>query len=79
MKLNDFFKKNGHLKLGLQHLDLNGGVWRIQIYNTTYDFGIEPVFEHLISDAEVETCVLDFETVIMTPILNWWKDSHKDN
>ena len=44
--IKDFFKKNSHLKLGLQHLDLLGGGWKIEIYNTTYDFGIEPIFEH---------------------------------
>lgn len=75
--IKDFFKKNSHLKLGLQHLDLLGGGWKIEIYNTTYDFGIDPIFEHYIVDEELERLNVDFETAIMTPVINWKEDLEK--
>ena len=69
--IKEFFKKNSHLKLGLQHLGLYGGGWKIEVYNTTYDFGIEPIFEHYILDEELESLNVDFETAIMTPVIDW--------
>jgi hypothetical protein len=72
-----FFTTNSHLKLSLQHLDLFGGCWKIQIYNTTIDYAcMEPIFEHLVTDDLVKNCKVSFETLIMTPILNWWEDKH---
>ena len=48
----------------------------INVYNTTYDI-IDPIFEHFITDFELERLNVDFETAIMTPIINWWKDVNK--
>lgn len=73
MTIKEFFKKYDHLKLAIEHLGINGGCWKIEVYNTTYDFGIDPIFEHYISDDDVENLLVDFETIIMTPILNWWE------
>ena len=73
--IKEFFKKNSHLKL--QHLDLFGGGWKIEIYNTTYDFGINPIFGHYIADEELERLNVDFETAIMTPVINWKEDLEK--
>lgn len=75
--IKEFFKKNDHLKLGLQHLDVYGGCWKIQVYNTTYNSGFEPIFEHYILDEDMENLNVDFETVIMTPIINWYEDCLK--
>ena len=72
--IKEFLKNNSHLKLGLQHLGVYGGGWKIQIYNTTYDSGIEPIFEYYILDEELEQINVDFETAIMTPVINWKKD-----
>lgn len=70
----DFFKKNSHLKLSLQHTDAFGGGYKIQIYNTTYDMGIKPVYERFMQDIIVDRLNVDFETAIMTPIIKWWED-----
>ena len=75
--IKEFFKKNSQLKLGLQHLGLYGGGWKIEVYNTAYAFGIEPIFEHYILDEELESLNVDFETAIMTPVINWKEDLEK--
>lgn len=72
--IKEFLKKHSHLKLGLQHLELHGGGWKIEIYNTTYNLGLEPVFEHYITDDKINNLNVDFETAIITPIVNWLED-----
>lgn len=74
--IKDFLKRYGRYKLSIQHLDKLGGCWKIQIYNTTYDV-FEPVFDHYITDEEVDNLNIDFETIITTIILNWWEDINK--
>ena len=68
--IKNFFEEHTHLKLALQHLGINGGGWLIQVYNTTYDSGYEPVFSHFVTDFDIEHLKVDFETIIMTPIIN---------
>ena len=75
--IEKFFREHSHLKLSLQHLGVHGGSWRIQIYNTTLDFGIDPIFEHYITDETIKNLNIDFETVIMSPIINWLEDIEK--
>lgn len=72
--IKEFFKEHDYLKLCLQHMDLDGGCWRIQIYNTTWNV-FDPIFKHYISDYKIDNLVdeISFETVIMTPILDWWE------
>lgn len=75
--MKEFFKEHSHLELSLQHISVGPfkGCWRIRIYNKTWDpTRTDPVFEHYVTDELIERCVLDFETVIMTPILNWWEE-----
>lgn len=72
--IKKFFSEHSHLKLSLQQLGLFGGGWRIQIYNTTWDSGFEPIFEHYILNKDIDKLNVDFETVIMTPIINWWEE-----
>ena len=74
--IKEFFEKNTHLKFAIQHLGIHGGGFMINVYNTTYDI-IDPIFEHFITDFELERLNVDFETAIMTPIINWWKDVNK--
>ena len=69
--IKEFFKEHDHLRFALQHLSIFDGGWEIRIYNTTYDFGIDPIFEHYIVDEELERLNVDFETAIMTPVINW--------
>ena len=72
-KIREFFKEHDHLRFTLQHLDIFDGGWEIRIYNTTYDFGFEPIYTHFIEDKEMDALNVDFETAIMTPIINWYK------
>lgn len=76
--IKDFLKKHSQFKLSLQHLGLFCGGWKIQIYDTTYDSGFEPVFEHYITDFELDALNVDFETAIITPVINWFEDCEKN-
>lgn len=71
--IKKFFEEHDHLRFALQHLDIFGGVWEIRIYNTTYDFGIDPIYTHIIRDNELDNLNVDFETAIMTPVIDWWE------
>ena len=71
--MKEFLRKYDWLKITVQHFDLHGGVWKIEVYNTTWDL-FEPVFKHYITDQMVNNVNLDFETIIMTPVLNWWDE-----
>lgn len=73
MTMQEFFTKNSHLKLSIQHLkSREHGCWLIAIYNTTFDCGLDPIFLHRLSDFEVENLNLRFEDIIMSPILTWY-------
>lgn len=72
--IKEFFNKNTHLKLSLQHVGINGGGFEIKVYNTTWDYCFSPIFMHFVSDFDIEHLKVDFETIIMTPIINWWDD-----
>ena len=71
--IKEFFKEHDHLRFALQHLDIFDGGWEIRIYNTTYDFEVDPIYTHFIEDKEINKLNVDFETAIMTPVINWWK------
>ena len=70
--IKKFFIEHDHLALALRHVGTHNGEWVIRIFNTTYDFGVDPIFEHRILDSELDCLNVDFETAIMTPIINWW-------
>lgn len=77
-KVKQFLDTNTQFKLSIQHLGLFGGCFKIQLYNTTYDYFCEnPVFEHYILDFDIKNLAVDFETVIMTPIVAWFEDSKR--
>ena len=71
--IKEFFKDHDHLRFTLQHLDIFDGGWEIRIYNTTYAFGVDPIYTHFIEDKEIDELNVDFDTAIMTPVINWWK------
>lgn len=74
--IKEFFEEHNHLCFKLQHIDRYGGGWQIRIYNTTLDFCCtEPIYKHIVLDSEINDSNADFETMIMTPVINWWKDS----
>ena len=74
--IREFFEEHDHLCFKLQHLDVHNGGWQIQIYNTTLDLGCtEPIYKHIVLDSEINNSNADFETMIMTPVIKWWKDS----
>lgn len=75
--IRDFLEKHTHLKLSLQHLDKFGGCLSIQIYNTTYDSGLDPIFVHYITNEELNNLNVDFETAIMIPVLNWMLENER--
>lgn len=74
--IKEFFEEHDHLCLKLQHIRRYGGGWLIKIYNTTLDFGCrESIYDHIILDSEFNGSNVDFETVIMAPIIDWWNNS----
>lgn len=78
--IKEFFEEHAHLRLSLQYsawLNSDDSGWKIQIYNTTFDCGVEPIFKHYITDETINKLLVDFETAIMTPILNWWEECEK--
>ena len=36
-------------------------------------FGVDPIYTHFIKDKEIDELNVDFDTAIMTPVINWWK------
>lgn len=71
--LKEFFEDHDHLCFRLQRTGRHGGGWLIRIYNTTLDLGCtEPIYEHIVLDSEINNSNVDFETIIMTPVINWW-------
>ena len=75
--IKEFFKEHDHLRFSLQHLNIYGGGWKIEVYNTRHDIGIEPNFVHYILDKDLESLNVDFETAIMIPVINWKNDMDK--
>lgn len=71
--IKDFLKEYDHFRLSIQHLDLFDGCWEVRLYNTTLD-PFEPIFKHRITDLEIDNLNVDFETIIMTPVINCIKD-----
>ena len=70
--LKEFFEEHDHLCFRLQRTGRHSG-WLIRIYNTTLDLGCtEPIYEHIVLDSEINNSNVDFETIIMTPVINWW-------
>ena len=74
--IKEFFEMHDHLCFKLQHIGRHNGKWQVRIYNTTLDLGCtEPIYEHIVLDSEINNSNVDFETMIMTPIIDWWKGS----
>lgn len=78
MTQKEFLKKYTHLKIAMQHLEIHGGGYQIEVYNTTWN-SIEPVFKYFISDMEIDKLKVNYETAIMVPIINWYEDGEIRN
>ena len=52
--IKEFFKDHDHLRFTLQHFDIFDGGWEIRIYNTTYGFGVNPIYTHFIEDKKID-------------------------
>lgn len=73
--IKEFLEKYTHLKIAIQHLGINGGGFKVQVYNTTLDFLCErPIFEHFISDVDIECSWLNFEALVVIPIADWLEE-----
>lgn len=78
--IKEFFETRDHLCFKLQHIGRYDGGWKIQIYNTTLDLDCaEPIYEHIVLDSEIDNSNVDFETLIMTPVINCGKILHPSN
>lgn len=77
MTIKEFFKEHDNLKLDLQHYPFIGGCWTILIYDTT-KYSLEPIFKRTIVDEEIDKLNLDFETIIMTHVEEWWETRQKN-
>ena len=74
--IKEFFEMHDHLCFKLQHIGRHNGKWQVRIYNTTLDFACtDPIYEYTILDSEINNSNVDFETMIMTPSIDWWKGS----
>lgn len=76
-KIKDFLKEHSQFRIAIQHLGIYDGGFQIRLYNTTYDSGFEPVFIHFIQDNDIDALNVDFETIILTPIINWLDDCER--
>lgn len=72
--MKEFLKENDHLQISIQHLGIYGGCFKVEVFNTTFDCGLEPVFRHYILDQELDILYVDFDTAILTPIKIWLED-----
>ena len=66
----EFLKKNPQYKLVEQYKENFGGGILVEIYDTTWTL-ITPIFRHLISQFDLDNLKVDYETIVMAPILNW--------
>ena len=71
--MKEFLAENTYLRISVQHQGIHGGGYMITVHNTTWDC-FNPIFEHFITDFEMSMLRVDMETIIMTPIIKWWKD-----
>ena len=68
--IKEFFKEHDHLRFALQHLDIFDGGWEIRIYNTTYDFGVDPIYTYFIEDKEIVRLLIGGKIETLQEIVN---------
>lgn len=74
--LEEFLKTHSHLSIKFSYHRARGYYWMIQIFNTTFDL-CTPIFEYKMTAEELDNLNVDFETALMTPVVNWWDNRHK--
>ena len=73
MTRKEFLYKYKNLKISERYWDYGPGIL-VQVYDTS----IEPynlVFEHFISKFDLDNLKVDYETIVMTPIITWCKET----
>ena len=70
MSKQEFLSTYTHYKIVEQYKNELGGGILIEIYDTTWTL-ITPIFRHFISQFDLDNLKVDYETMVMTPILNW--------
>lgn len=74
--LEEFLKTHSHLRIKFSYHRAKGNYWMVQIFNTTFDLGT-PIFEYKMTAEELDQLNVDFETALMTPVVNWWDNRHE--
>lgn len=80
--LKEFLQKHTHLSVkfsyvgGLNNHWTPSNYWVIQVFNNTFDL-CTPIFEYTMTAEELDKLNVDFETALITPIVNWWDNRHK--
>lgn len=74
--LKKFLQTHTHLSVKIMYFASQGGYWSIQVFNQTFDF-YTPIFEYKMLANELDNLNVDFETALMTPVVNWWDNRHK--
>lgn len=77
--LKEFLQKHTHLSVKFSYSNNSlqfGSYWIIQIFNNTFDL-CTPIFEYKMTAKELDNINVDFETALMTPVVNWWDNRHK--
>lgn len=70
MTKKEFLSTYTHYKIVEQYKNELGGGILIEVYDTTWTL-MAPIFRHFISQFDLDNLKVDYETTVMTPILNW--------
>ena len=74
--LKKFLQTHSHLSVKFMYLPCLGGMWKIQVFNHTFDL-CTPIFEYSILEEELDDLNVDLETALIVPVVNWWDNRHK--
>ena len=73
MTKQEFLSTHTNYKIVEQYKNELGGGILVEIYDTTWTL-ITPIFRHFISQFDLDNSLLDYEHLVMTPILNWYNN-----
>ena len=71
MTRKEFLYKYNNLRISEQYWDYGPGIL-VQVHDTNTH---ALVFEHFISKFDLDNLKVDYETIVMTPIFSWCKES----
>ena len=70
MTKQEFLSTYTHYKIVEQYKNEFGGGILIEVYDTTWTL-MAPIFRHFISQFDLDNSLLDYEHLVMIPIINW--------